>query len=135
MLFGEIDLFDESKVAAYFEGNYPKVCSALRHFRLTRAKDLIKITSSIARGEQITFHCFPGVQLAGNAYIFPRFIRIEGCKEGVLKVTREKSIRERYPVTMCPEDVVSYYYELADTSYLLGEQESVWAEMFPIARR
>lgn len=132
MLFNDIDLYDESQVKNYFEENYPKATKSLQSFRLTKARDMMRIINSLAPGEQLTFHCFPGAQLSGNAYIFPRFLRVEGGTNGVLKVTREKSIRERYPVTMRCEDVVNYYFELADITFLQAELETCWAESWPI---
>lgn len=133
MLFSEINLYEDGDVNAYFATNYPKTINALHSFRLTRAKDLIRIIESLGPGEQLTFHCFPGVHITGNAYIFPRFLRVEGGNNHSFRVTREKSIRERYPVTMTSKDVVSYYYELADLTYLQSEMEICWAESWSVS--
>jgi hypothetical protein len=132
LIFDEVDIYDYEAVTAYFQKHYPQITNILQTFRLTKGEEMVKILRCLGPGEQLTFHAFPGSQLSGNAYVFPRFLRVEGCKEkGKFRVTREKAVRERFPTIMISEDVVSYYYQLADISYLQAEQEVYWATLWP----
>jgi len=47
------------------------------------------------------------------------------------RVTREKAIRDRLPSLMSGADVIQYYFELADMTYLQAEEELRWSEQWP----
>jgi len=134
LLFKDVDIFDYHEVDAYFSEHYPRLASVLGNFRLMKAVEMQNILDGLDPGVQITFHAFPGQQLSGNAYAFPRFLRVEGTErtdEQAFRVTREKAIRDRLPAIMLKEEVVEYYFELADISFLQAEEEIRWAAKWP----
>lgn len=131
MLFEDIDVFDKNSVKGYFLKNYPKACAALRDFNLSSAEDINAILKLQEPGQQITFHAFPGSILCGNAYVFPRFMRVVAIGPNLYQVTREKAVRERVPARMSSRDVIQYYFELADVTFLQSELEIGWGERWP----
>lgn len=132
MLFGEIDIFDKIGVEAYFLEHYPRLGSVMGSFRLMGADEILNVLDNLQPGVQITLHAFPGQQLSGNAYAFPRFLRVEGVDGSELfRVTREKAIRDRLPSLMQKDEIVEYYYELADVTFLQAEEEIRWVAMWP----
>ena len=138
MLFGEIDLDDYKEVLAYFQDHYPRLAPVLGSFRLMSVREMRNILDTMETGTQITFHAFPGQHIYGNAYAFPRFLRIEGAVlngDKLFRVTREKAIRDRLPALMLAEEVIQYYYELADITYLQAEEEIRWAAQWPPEKR
>lgn len=139
MLFCDVDIFDPEAVDEYFKQYYPRLASVLGCFRLMGAKKIQDVLANLDPGVQFTLHAFPGQQLVGNAYAFPRFLRVEGVAvEGspaLYRVTREKAVRDRMPALMTQDEVVQYYYELADVSYLQAEEEIRWAAMWPPEKR
>jgi len=138
MLFGEVDITDSEAMGAYFSKNYPRLASVLGSFRLMRVQEMQNILSNLDPGVQITFHAFPGQQLSGNAYAFPRFLRVEGAIEDgnpMYRVTREKAVRDRLPALMLQDEVIEYYFELADLSYLQAEEEIRWSAKWPPEKR
>ncbi len=132
MLFCDVDIFDKAGVEAYFLEHYPRLASVLGCFRLMGADEILNVLDSIGPGVQITLHAFPGQQLSGNAYAFPRFLRVEGVDGSEqFRVTREKAIRDRLPALMQKDEIVEYYYELADISFLHAEEEVRWSAKWP----
>ena len=132
MLFGDIDIFDKIGVEAYFLEHYPRLASVLGSFRLMGADEILNILDNLQPGVQITLHAFPGQQFSGNAYAFPRFLRVEGVDGSEqFRVTREKAIRDRLPALMQKDEIVEYYYELADVTFLQAEEEIRWGAMWP----
>ncbi len=134
MLFSEIDIYDFKQVSGYFQRHYPRLSGMMGSFRLMSATEMDGVLDGLQDGVQITFHAFPGRHLDGNAYAFPRFIRVEGATRNgdrLYRVTREKAIRDRLPSLMSGADVIQYYFELADMTYLQAEEELRWSEQWP----
>ena len=131
MIFGKVDVQDFQRVQKYLEQNYPDVFALLSSFKLSSAPKMSEILKALSPGEQLTFHAFPGCHLEGNAYIHPRFLRVEAKGNDAFMVTRGKSIRDRVPVQMSSDDVIEYYYELADITFMQAQQEMIWTIRWP----
>jgi len=131
MIYRDLNLFSPNDVKRYFEEFYPQTCEKLSEFRLMDAKSIQEIGAIIKPYQQITLHAFPGLQISGNAYMFPRFLRLSLSENGKFQVTREKSTRERLPSIIDLNDIVEYYFELAESSFLNAEMELNWIKKFP----
>jgi len=128
--FGKIDIGSTEAISDYFQKNYPRTSQILGSFRLFNSKEIAALLKILQPGHQVTLHAFRGLHAPGNAYSFPRYIRVERDGE-LFRVTREKAVKERTPVSIPAQDVAEIYLDTAELGFMFAEMEMNVSRKWP----